>query len=332
MLRYFFKRLLGCVLMLCILAFVSFLIIDLPPGDYLSTYIASMQASGRIVEEGEILQLRERYGLDKPLMTQFVTWIHGIFTRGDFGYSFSWNRPVSDILAERIPLTMAISITCILFNWIVAVPISIYSATHKYSLGDYLFNIVGFIGLAVPGFLLALVIVYLLYVNFGFSISGLFSDYYALQPWSFNKLVDLLKHVWLPILIIGAEGTASLVRILRGTLIDELPRQYTTTARAKGLPEKRMLMRYPVRVAINPAISTIGWTLPRVFSGEVLVSTVLNLETIGPVFTSAVKMQDMYLAGSVLLILCACTLIGTVISDLLLAALDPRIRMGGEKK
>jgi peptide/nickel transport system permease protein len=332
MLKYFIKRLAGCLVMIFILSFVTFVIIDLPQGDYLTTYIGNMQASGRVVDQAEIDQLVLQYGLDQTLLTKYTNWIKGIVTRGDFGRSFSWNRPVRDILNERMPLTIFLVFVTLVFQWVVSVPIAIYSATHQYSPLDYLFNILGFIGLSIPSFLLGLVVVYTLYKLFNFPITGLFSAEYDIAPWSMGKFLNLLSHIWLPVIILGAQGTASLIRTIRGNLIDELPKQYVTTSRAKGLPERKLLIQYPIRVAINPSVSTIGWALPGIFSNEIITATVLNLESVGPVFLQSIKSQDMYLAGSVLLVLCTITILGTVLSDVLLAALDPRIRIGGGEK
>ena len=332
MLKYFIKRLFGCLVMILILSFVTFVIIDLPEGDFLSVYIANMMASGRTVEQSEIDQLTIMYGLDQPLLVKYINWVKGIVTRGDFGRSFSWNRPVRDILGERMPLTIFIVLITLLFQWIVSVPIAIYSATNQYNPLDYIFNVFGFIGLCIPSFLLALVIVYVLYKLFNFPIIGLFSSEYEIAPWSMGKFMNLLSHIWLPILILGAQGTASLVRTIRGNLIDELPKQYVTTSRAKGLEENKLLFHYPIRVAINPSVSTIGWSLPAIFSNEIITASVLNLESVGPVFLQSIKSQDMYLAGSVLLILTTVTILGTVLSDILLAALDPRIRIGGNEE
>jgi peptide/nickel transport system permease protein len=332
MLKYLIKRLCGCVVMIAVLSFVTFVVIDLPQGDYLSTYIGMMQASGRTVDQSEIDQLVMLYGLDQPLVVKYASWIKGIVTRGDFGRSFSWNRPVRDILGERMPLTIFLVLITLVFQWVVSVPVAIYSSTHQYSPLDYVFNVFGFIGLSIPSFLLGLVVVYVLFKIFNFPITGLFSAGYEIQPWSMGKFLNLLSHIWLPVVILGAQGTASLIRTIRGNLIDELPKQYVTTARAKGLTERKLLFGYPIRVALNPSISTIGWALPGIFSNEIITATVLNMESVGPVFLQSVKSQDMYLAGSVLLVLCTVTILGTVFSDILLALLDPRIRLGGEKK
>jgi peptide/nickel transport system permease protein len=332
MLKYLIKRLLGCLVMISILSFVTFVVIDLPQGDYLSAYIANMMVSGRTVDQSEIDQLILQYNLDQPLVVKYINWIKGIVTRGDFGRSFSWNRSVRDILAERMPLTIFLVFVTLVFQWAVSIPIAIYSSTHQYNPLDYFFNVLGFIGLSIPSFLLGLVVVYALFKVFNFPITGLYSGEYETLPWSAAKFLNLMSHIWLPVVILGAQGTASLIRTVRGNLIDELPKQYVTTARAKGLPEQGLLFSYPIRVAINPSISTIGWALPGIFSNEIITATVLNLESVGPIFLQSVKSQDMYLAGSVLLVLCTVTIFGTVLSDILLALLDPRIRLGGEKK
>ena len=332
MLKYIAQRLVISIFLILILSFVSFVLIDLPPGDYLNTYISSMQISGRQVEEDEIARLVKLYDLDQPLIVKYTSWIKGIVLRGDFGRSFSWNRPVNDILKERLPLSMTISVLSLIFVWAVAVPIGFFSAKKQYSFLDYFFNVIGFIGLAIPEFLIALLLVWLIFQYTGFAITGLFSKEFETAPWSIAKVFDMLKHIWLPMVIIGFHGTASLIRVLRANLLDELNKQYVITARAKGLTETKNLLKYPVRVALNPAISSIGWILPGIISGEILVSIVLNLETIGPVLLASVLAQDMYLAGSIVLILCTLTVLGTLISDLLLAAVDPRIRYGGMKK
>lgn len=332
MLKYLTQRVFISIFLILILSFVSFVLIDIPPGDYLTTYIAQMQISGRQVEEDEVARLVQLYDLDKPLAIKYTSWMRGVISRGDFGRSFSYNRPVADILRERLPISVAISLMTLVFVWVVAVPIGFFSAKKQYSFLDYFFNVIGFIGLAVPEFLIALLLVWLIFQYTGVAITGLFSPAYETAPWSVGKVIDLLKHVWLPMIVIGLHGTASLIRILRGNLLDELNKQYVVTARSKGLEELKNLLKYPVRVAINPAISTIGWTLPGIISGELLVSIVLNLDTMGPVLLQAVLSQDMYLAGSIVLILSSLTVLGTFISDLLLAAVDPRIRLGGMKR
>ena len=332
MLEYILKRILLLFPVMAVISIVIFFIIQLPPGDYLSSYIANLEQQGIEVTDSEAASLRRTYGLDKNILEQYFQWISNIVTRGDFGRSFAWNKPVSALLIERVPMTIGISLATTIFIYMVSIPIGIYAATHQYSFFDYFWTFVGFIGLSVPGFLLALVVIWWTYIIFGVSISGLFSQEYIAEPWSIGKFIDMLKRIWFPILIIGMAGTAGLIRVMRGNLLDELKKQYVTTARAKGVPENTVLYRYPVRIAVNPIISTVGWVLPAVVGGEVLVSIVLNLPTTGPVLLKAVMFQDMYLAGSITLILSFLTVIGTLIADILLVWIDPRIRFGGLEK
>jgi len=329
MVGYIVRRLILLIPIMGLISIVVFIIIQLPPGDYLTTYITNLEASGIRVTEDQAASLKRQYGLDLPIYGQYLKWISNILLRGDFGRSFSWNKPVSELLVERIPLTVAISLVTTLFVFAVSIPIGIYSATHKYSLFDYIFTFIGFIGLSIPGFLLALVLMWGLYSTFGISVGGLFSPDYIDAPWSIARIWDMLKRIWFPMIIIGMSGTAGLIRVMRGNLLDELQKQYVITARAKGVPEQQVLFRYPVRIAVNPIISTIGWILPSIVGGEVLVSIVLNLQTTGPVLLQAVLFQDMYLAGSITLILSTLTVVGTLIADILLVWLDPRIRYGG---
>lgn len=328
MLAYIVRRLLLLIPIVFVISIVTFVIIQLPPGDYLTTYINNLKTSGIEVSESQAEALKRQYGLDQPASAQYVMWIKNIVLRGDFGRSFQWNKPVKEILIERVPLTVGVSLATTLFVFLVSIPVGIYSATHKYSPFDYFFTFLGFIGLSVPGFLLALVLMWGIYNLTGATVSGLFSPAYADAPWSLGKLFDLMKRIWFPMIIIGMSGTAGLIRVMRGNLLDELQKQYVITARAKGLPEREVLFRYPVRIAVNPIISTIGWVLPSIVGGEVLVSIVLNLQTTGPVLLQAVRFQDMYLAGSITLILSILTVIGTLIGDILLVWLDPRIRFG----
>ena len=322
------RRLVMMPPLLLMISIISFVIMQLPPGSYIDSYIAQMQSATVQIEQHEIDQIIQRYGLDKPAYVQYLKWMTGIITRGDFGRSFQWNRPVAEILKERLPRTIMLSFATMVFVWILAVPIGIYSAIHQYSIFDYIWTFIGFIGLAIPNFLFALVMMWLVYIWFGLAVTGLFSPEYVNAAWSFAKLIDMLKHVWLPLVVIGAAGTAGIIRVMRATLLDELRKQYVITARAKGLREKNLLFKYPIRVAINPLVSTIGWILPMLLSGEIIVSIVLNLQTVGPAFLSAILSQDMYLAGSIVMMISMLTIIGTFISDLLLAALDPRIRYG----
>ncbi|CAM3929949.1 ABC transporter permease [Lederbergia lenta] len=329
MASYIGHRLMQLIPLLIAISIISFALIQLPPGDYLTTYIAQLEMSGNEVSEGTVQSLKNQYGLDKPVYVQYFIWIKNIVFHGDFGRSFTWNEPVKDVIGERLGLTIAISIFTLIFTWIVAIPIGIYSAIRQYSILDYVFTIIGFIGLALPNFLIALVVIYAVFVNTGVAITGLFSPEFVSAPWSIAKLMDMLQRIWVPVLIIGTAGTAGLIRVMRGMLLDELQKQYVITARAKGLKEGKLLFKYPVRMAINPLISTIGWTLPAIISGEAIVSIVLNLPTTGPMLLDALMTQDMYLAGSFILILSVLTIIGTLVSDILLAWIDPRIRFGG---
>jgi peptide/nickel transport system permease protein len=327
-LGYIARRLLLLIPVLFAISLVSFIILELPEGDYLSSQIAELEASGAEVSQQEREALREQYGLDQPMIGRYASWIWNIISQGDFGRSLRYDQPVSELLAERVPLTVAISLATTLFVFAVAIPIGIYSATHKYSFFDYAFTFFGFIGISVPGFLLALVLMWLFYDLFGWNMSGLFSQQYVDAPWSLSKVLDMLRKVWFPIILIGLPGMAGLIRVMRANLLDELQKQYVITARAKGLQENPLLFRYPVRIAINPIISTIGWVLPAIVGGEVLVSIVLSLPTTGPVLLDAVKSQDLYLAAGITLVLSFLTIIGTLVADLLLAWLDPRIRFG----
>jgi len=327
LLSYSLRRLLFMILLLGVLSMVSFIVIQLPPGDYLTSYIFQLQQSGQPADQAEVEALRVRYGLDKPLTVRYFKWMGGLL-QGDLGMSLQRNRPVSELVMARLPLTIAISLVTTLLAYMIAIPIGIYSATHQYSIGDYAFTFMGFAGLAIPNFLLALIAMYILYKYFGTNIGGLFSPEYQRASWSFAKFVDMLKHLPPVIVIVGMSSTAWLIRVMRGTLLDELHKPYVIAARAKGLGETKLLLKYPVRVAINPIVSTIGWTLPQIVSGATITAIVLDLPTTGPMYLQALRSQDMYLAGSFTMFLTALTIIGTFISDILLAALDPRIRFG----
>ncbi|GLQ09638.1 ABC transporter permease [Devosia yakushimensis] len=326
MLQYIIKRLLYMIPTLFGLSLIAFLIIQLPPGDYVTSMIASMQDSGANVDPRQIERLREAYGFNDPVWLQYLKWIGGILFRGDFGHSFEWNRPVSELIWDRMGSTLGISVASLLFVWAVSLPIGIYSAMRRHSVGDYVFTFIGFIGLAVPSFILALTLMYLSYRYFGQSVGGLFSQQYVDAPWSWGKFVDLLSHLWIPIIVIGTSGTAAMIRVLRANLSDELRKPYVITAKAKGLPEHRAVIKYPVRIALNPFVSAIGWVLPELVSGVTITAIVLNLPTAGPLLLRALVSQDMYLAGSFILLMGVLTLIGMLVSDLLLALLDPRIR------
>ncbi len=325
MLSYIIRRSFYMIIILVLVSVVTFVIIQLPPGDWLTSYIEALNVSGIRVNQEQIRLLEKQYGLDLPLYAQYLKWAWKML-HGDFGRSFDWNEPVSKLIGERLMLTVVISMLTMLFTYVVAIPIGIYSATHQYSIGDYSFTIFGFAGLATPNFLLALILMFVFYKYFGLSAGGLFSLEYRIAPWSVGKFLDMLKHLPIPIIVIGTAGTASLIRVMRGCLLDELHKQYVITARAKGVSERTLLFKYPVRVAINPIVSTIGWTLPRIFSGAIITAIVLNLPTTGPLLFNALLAQDMYLAGSTIMFLSALTVVGTLISDILLVWIDPRIR------
>jgi peptide/nickel transport system permease protein len=328
MLAYMIRRILRLIPMLFMLSILAFVIIQLPPGDYLTEHLNRLRASGFDVDEAEVERLERMYALDKPMHQQYLKWITNIILRFDFGLSFDWNQPVTEVIGERLALTFFMAFATTVFVWVLAIPIGIYVAVNQYTIGDYVFTFLGFIGLATPGFLLAMVIMYIAYSRFGIKVGGLFSPDYMLEPWSWGKFVDLLKHIWVPVVILGIGGTANLIRTMRATMLDELRKQYVTVARAKGLSEWQVLLKYPVRIAINPLISTIGWLLPWFFSGGTVVAIVLNLPTAGPVLRNALVAQDMFLAGSYILISGTLTALGSLISDILLAVVDPRIRFG----
>jgi len=327
MATYIVKRLLLAVLTVIAISVLAFAIIHLPPGDYVTSYIASMSASGSAVSEGEAIAMREQLGLDKPIWIQYLKWM-GLILQGNFGMAMEWGRPVADVIGDRLTLTIVISLAAIVFTWALALPIGIYSAVHRYSALDYIFTFVGFIGLAVPGFMLALIVMYVGFVWLGLNVGGLFSPEYAEAPWSAAKVWDLIAHLPVPAIVLGISGTAQMIRIMRSNLLDELRKPYVMTARARGLPESRVIMKYPVRVALNPFVSTIGYLLPYVVSGSLIVSMVLSLPTVGPLLLKALIAQDMFLAGTIILLLGVLTVIGTFISDLLLMWIDPRIRLG----
>ncbi len=327
MFDYLVRRLLVMVPTLVAISIITFIIIQLPPGDYLSTLIAEMESQGENVDLAKIAALRAQYGLDLPMWQQYAVWAGGLL-RGDFGYSFEYQLPVADVVGDRVLLTVVLNFGTILFIYLMSFPIGIYSATHQYSVGDYGLTLIGFIGLATPNFLLALVLLYFANVWFGTSIGGLMDPAYIDQPWTWDKELSVLEHLWVPVVVIGTSGTASMIRRLRANLLDELQKQYVITARAKGLPPLRALLKYPLRMALNPFIADIGNMLPQVVSGSAVVAMVLSLPTTGPMLIGALQSQDMYLAGSFLMFLAVLTVVGMLISDLVLAWLDPRIRLG----
>ncbi|MEF2553683.1 ABC transporter permease [Aurantimonas sp. A2-1-M11] len=327
MIRYLAGRVVTMAWTLLAISVLVFIIIQLPPGDYLTSYIAELRAQGEAVTVDKIAFLREQYGLDKPLWEQYLVWVTGL-VQGDLGYSFEYNQPVADIVGERMPLTLLLNVATVIFVYLVAFPIGIYSATHQYSWGDHGLSFLGFLGLATPNFLLALILLYLANVWFGTSIGGLMDPRYIDAPWTLDKVGSVLSHLWVPVLVIGTAGTAGMIRRLRANLLDELNKQYVVTARAKGLPEHRVLLKYPLRMALNPFIADLGSLLPQIVSGSVIISAVMSLPTTGPMLLSSLRSQDMYLAGSFLMFLALLTVVGMFVSDVLLAILDPRIRLG----
>jgi peptide/nickel transport system permease protein len=329
-LRYIVRRLLLALLTTWAISVLAFVIIQLPPGDYVTAYIAQMTASGTVVSQQLADTLREQYGLNKPLWVQYLRWMK-LVLRGDFGMALEWGKPVSEVIADRLWLTMALSLGAIAITWVLALPIGIYSAVRQYSIGDYVATFVGFVGLAVPSFMIALILMYAGFRYFGANIGGLFSDRFVEAPWSLAKVWDLCKHLPLPALILGLAGTAQLIRIMRANLLDELGKPYVMTARARGLSEWRVILKYPVRVALNPFASTVGYLLPYVVSGSIIVSLVLSLPTVGPLLLRALIAQDMFLAGTIVLLLGVLTVLGTLVSDLLLMWIDPRIRTEGKR-
>ena len=329
LLRYIARRLVIIIPILLAISLISFFIIQLPPGDFMSTMLQAIAAEGQPVsaaDEARIELLRARYGLDQPFHVQYLRWMGGIIFRGDFGYSFQWSRAVAAVIWSRLGLTLVLSVSSLLFTWVVAFPVGFYSAVRQYSVGDYTATFFGFLGLAIPNFLLALVLLYAAFQWFGVVLGGLYAREFIGEPWTWAKIVSLLQHIWIPVIVIGTAGTAGLIRILRNNLLDELKKPYVLTARAKGVPATKLLLKYPVRIAIIPFLSTVGWMLPAIFSGETIVALVLTLPTIGPVLFNALIEQDMYLAGSIVFLLAVLTVIGTLISDILLAVVDPRIR------
>jgi peptide/nickel transport system permease protein len=327
MVGFILRRTFYMLVVLFVISLISFAIIELPPGDYLTSYIARLkQTGGGTVTEDQVSALRHQYGLDLPVYARFFKWLWNA-VQGDLGWSFQFNEPVAKLVGERLGMTLLISISTVIFSYALAIPIGIYSAVKQYSLGDYLLTVVGFMGVAIPNFLLALLVMVALYNWFGLSMGGLYSPQYANAPWSWDKLADLLQHLPAPVLIISLANLTWLIRIMRGTLLDELNKPYVEAARSRGLTERQVLLKYPARIALNPIISTIGYVLPGVFSGATIVSIVLNLPTVGPLLFGALVSQDNYLAGSIVLILSALTVLGTLLSDILLAYVDPRIKL-----
>ncbi len=326
MLTYTIKRLFQLVPIMFVVSVVAYAIIELPPGDFADFYISSLRSTGLNVLEDEAARIKDQYGFNKPLVERYWRWVENIIFHGNFGYSFEYQKPVNEIIAEKLPLSIGLTFGALIISWSLAIPIGIYSAIHQYSRFDYFFTFVGFLGLATPPFLMALIFAWLFLKYFDYSVLGLYSPEFVTAPWSFDKFVDLCKHLILPVLLIGLQGTGTIIRVMRGNLLDELKKPYVITAKAKGLKFRDLLMKYPVRMAINPIISTIGWLLPALIAGEILISIVLGIQTLGPVLLRSVLSQDMWLAASIVMILSLLTIIGSLISDLLLVWLDPRIR------
>lgn len=327
MLRFVVRRAITAVFTMAAISVVAFTIIQLPPGDYLTAYAATLAEQGDDISEQQLEAMRESYGLGEPLSVQYFKWISAIVLRGDFGRSLEWRIPVNQIIWDRLAFTILISGSTIFFVWSVAIPIGVYSATRQYSPGDYLATFFGFLGLAIPNFMLALVLMWIGFSVFGQNVGGLFSPEYRTAPWSVGKFIDLLEHLWIPMVVVGTAGTAGLIRTMRANMLDEINQPYVEAARARGLTERRLTWKYPVRVALNPFVSTAGYALPELIGGVVIVAVVLNLPTIGPLLLRSLLSQDMFLAGAIVLIISVLTVIGTLISDILLALLDPRIRL-----
>jgi peptide/nickel transport system permease protein len=328
MIPFLIRRFAIMIPMMALMSVVAFGIIQAPPGDYLQTYIAQLSATGDYVDAAEEETLRKQYGLDKPIYIQYLKWV-GNLLRGDLGFSLEYQLPVNQLIGERLGLTVLLALFTVLFTWTLAIPIGIISAVKQYSIIDYVFTFLSYIGVGTPNFLLALVIMWFVWAWFGLKITSLFSPEYHDAEWSIAKGIDLLKHIWVPMIILGTDGTARFTRIIRANLLDELSKPYVETARAKGLPEWQVILKYPTRIAINPFVSTMGWQLPQLFSGSLIVATVLSLPTIGPLLLAALIAQDMFMAGSIILILTVLTIVGTLISDIVLALVDPRIRVEG---
>ena len=327
MLLYIFKRLLILPLLMLVFSVIAFILIQAPPGDFVTSYVAVLSASGYSMDKIQVDALRELYGLDRPIHVQYFKWLIRML-QGDLGYSLDFQKPISELIGQRLLLTVILGLSTFVFTFAVALPIGILSATRQYSFLDYFFTVLNYFGVATPTFMTALVLMWLAFSRLGITITGLFSPEFSDAAWSFSRVVDLGKHIWLPMVILGLDGTARLARILRANLLDELNKPYVEMARAKGMSEWRLVIKYPVRLAINPLVSSLGWYLPLIFSGSLIVATVLNLPTIGPLLLRSLVSQDMFLAGAIVLSYFGLAVIGTLLSDILLAAIDPRIRMG----
>mgnify|MGYP003624554652 CR=1 FL=1 len=328
MLFYVVKRLLLLPPLLFVFSIIAFALIQAPPGDFVTSYVAELAASGSSVDQAQIEALRQLYGLDQPIYVQYAKWMLRML-QGDLGMSLDFQKPIADLIGQRLLLTVALGLSTFLFTFAVALPIGIISATRQYSIFDYVFTVINYVGVATPTFVTALVLMWIAFTQWGITITGLFSPDYADAPWSFARTWDLMKHIWLPMVILGLDGTARLARILRANLLDELSKPYMEMARAKGMSEWKLVLKYPVRLAINPLVSSLGWYLPLIFSGSLVVATVLNLPTIGPLLLRSLISQDMFLAGAIVMSYFGLAVIGTLLSDILLAWIDPRIRMEG---
>ena len=326
MTRYILQRLLLLPLLMVIYSFIIFVIIQAPPGDFLTAYVATLASSGSSLSAEQIAAMRHQYGLDQPMVVQYFLWVQHLL-HGDFGLSLEYQRPNAELISEMLGLTLALALFSFVLTWVLAIPAGIYSATHPRSVGDHILTVINYVGVATPNFMLALILMWVAFAYFDVSVTGLFSPDYVNAPWSWSRVADLLAHIWLPALVLGIAGTARLSRIMRANLLDELNKPYVVTARAKGMKEWRLVLRYPVRLAFNPLVSTIGWYLPLLFSGSLIVATVMNLPNIGPLLLRSLVNQDMYLAGGILLIYSFLTILGTLLSDILLALVDPRIRV-----
>jgi len=327
MLAYILRRIGIMIPTVFVISIISFIVIQLPPGDFLTSYVMGLRQQGEYIQQEEIDNLRDRYGLGQPVYVQYAKWVWGIASRGDWGQSMEWQRPVKELIWERMALTVVLSLVSLFVGWFIAIPLGVYSATHQYSIPDYIATFISFVGVGTPGFMIALVVMWFAMRQLGLNVGGLFSEKYMLAPWTWDKVVDMLKHLWIPVLILAVNGTAGGLRTTRANLLDELNKPYVETARSKGISEGKVIWKYPVRVALNPFFSTVGWELAALVSGSTLVSVVLSLQTTGPMMLRALTSQDMYLAGSFLFLLSVLTVIGTLVSDIMLAWVDPRIRM-----
>jgi peptide/nickel transport system permease protein len=329
-LSYLIGRLMLAAGTLVVVSVIAFTIIQLPPGDYVDGYVGILESMGDVITEEREIALREQYGLNDPMPVQYLRWARDVLV-GDFGLSLEYRRPVSEVIGDRMWMTVAVAVASVAFVWLMALPIGIYSAVRQYSAGDYVVTFVGFLGLAIPNFLLALVLMYFSFRYFGANIGGLFSSDYVDAPWSFDKFWDLLQHIWIPAIVLGTSGTAALIRIMRANLLDELRKPYVVAAKARGLSEWQLILKYPVRVALNPFASTIGYILPYIVSGSIIVSVVLSLPTVGPLLLRALIAQDLYLSGTIIMLIGFMTVVGTLISDLILVWIDPRIRLASSR-